>query len=242
MMFQFTHPGRGATEPNNAMVMRAESFNSRTPGGVRRLFGERRKGARRVSIHAPREGCDYRLRGIARRALRFNSRTPGGVRLKLTGQGHQLTDGFNSRTPGGVRRIAVSEQTTPHERFNSRTPGGVRLVVAMRPISLLQFQFTHPGRGATCSVSLRAYTLLLFQFTHPGRGATLLSHICAIQMYSFNSRTPGGVRLGTLRLDDVEIQVSIHAPREGCDYTCVTIPWVRCMKFQFTHPGRGATG
>ena len=56
-----------------------------------------------------------------------------------------------------------------------------------------------------------------FQFTHPGRGATT----------------------DTLTII-YSIDVSIHAPREGCDivpdsdYSAVGM-------FQFTHPGRGAT-
>ena len=58
------------------------------------------------------------------------------------------------------------------------------------------------------------------------------------------------------------IKVSIHAPWEGCDFTWVRMlstqavsihaPWEGCdlhgqilllllMKFQFTHPGKGAT-
>ena len=36
-----------------------------------------------VSIHAPREGCDYYLSSTTREGSGFNSRTPGGVRLKI---------------------------------------------------------------------------------------------------------------------------------------------------------------
>ena len=57
----------------------------------------------------------------------------------------------------------------------------------------------------------------LFQFTHPGRGATSAAMTRSVSSESFNSRTPGGVRL--------------HVP----DYTVLR------NKFQFTHPGRGAT-
>ena len=79
----------------------------------------------------------------------------------------------------------------------------------------------------------------------------------------FNSRTPGGVR--PLRFTTVLscLRVSIHAPREGCDlsksvlvrvFSVVSIhaPREGCdsemsicddqpPRFQFTHPGRGAT-
>ena len=57
----------------------------------------------------------------------------------------------------------------------------------------------------------------MFQFTHPGRGATPIN--------SSHSRGGG---------------VSIHAPREGCDYTEL-LRELREIAFQFTHPGRGAT-
>ena len=36
------------------------------------------------------------------------------------------------------------------------------------------------------------------------------------------------------------IEVSIHAPREGCDCHSVSVA-ASAHTFQFTHPGRGAT-
>ena len=57
----------------------------------------------------------------------------------------------------------------------------------------------------------------LFQFTHPGRGATYVS----------------------AKVEAI-CNVSIHAPREGCDLH-VLLTLVLCSQFQFTHPGRGAT-
>ena len=56
--FQFTHPGRGATEQ--------QSNNKPTTT---------------VSIHAPREGCDSIYMAGNELVKSFNSRTPGGVRL-----------------------------------------------------------------------------------------------------------------------------------------------------------------
>ena len=58
-LFQFTHPGRGATSKRYLYYRSASSFNSRTPGGVRRLTPD-------LVLDA---------------FYRFNSRTPGGVRL-----------------------------------------------------------------------------------------------------------------------------------------------------------------
>ena len=78
--------------------------------------------------------------------------------------------------------------------FNSRTPGGVRLVVRLGEVASVEFQFTHPGRGATSQLALLEPLSLLFQFTHPGRGATK-----------------------PVMNPQPTTDVSIHAPREGCD-------------------------
>ena len=150
-----------------------------------------------------------------------------------------LTYSFNSRTPGGVRR-ADRYASLQCYSFNSRTPGGVRLRSSILSRSRIRFQFTHPGRGATS----------------PG---------CAAQRpcTRFNSRTPGGVRLFYTAVPWGASDVSIHAPREGCDlsitssisqprYVSIHAPREGCdsivvrtmsllVQFQFTHPGRGAT-
>ena len=145
--FQFTHPGRGATKPARANRRRS-----------------------RVSIHAPREGCD--------------------------------------------RRSCL--QTTCQRCFNSRTPGGVRLVPDSDYSGVGMFQFTHPGRGAT-QLTIKEAINLIVSIHAPREGCDRLVMLPLMPICSFNSRTPGGVRL-LLRI---------------CRFTHVT--------FQFTHPGRGAT-
>ena len=138
----------------------------------------------------------------------------------------------------------------------------MRHPLALLVLLLCAFQFTHPGKGATtfyyrttCTKgSFNSRTLGRvrhtfrgdkqayneFQFTHPGKGAT-----------SRGSRQ---------RRRD---RVSIHAPWEGCDQTngaqsqsgaCFnsrtlgrvrpppTTLLSRGERFQFTHPGKGATG
>ena len=80
-----------------------------------------------------------------------------------------------------------------------------------------------------------------FQFTHPGRGATKTNVLTAYQLGCFNSRTPGGVRLIPASCTDSSTAVSIHAPREGCDLFAGDQRG-GIYTFQFTHPGRGATG
>ena len=80
-----------------------------------------------------------------------------------------------------------------------------------------QFQSTHPARGATISISATSANKK-FQSTHPARGATL----CILELAG---------------IDDI----SIHAPREGCDGGSGIDP-DSAIVFQSTHPARGATG
>ena len=168
----------------------------------------------------------------------FNSRTPGGVRpSRRCSQGAGRS--FNSRTPGGVRHpgdvlhnlppqvsIHAPREGCDKTALEFRHPDGVVSIHAPRegcddegmPVSSSSlvsihapregcdfrsldltgnprlFQFTHPGRGATFQRD-GIPDDELFQFTHPGRGATCSGILCG-----------GGA-------DDV----SIHAPREGCD-------------------------
>ena len=103
-MFQFTHPGRGATSPAWYVSLTLVSFNSRTPGGVRQ------------------DTFLISLRDLGR----FNSRTPGGVRQSWSLSESERKQSFNSRTPGGVR-LGFSRTKFQPMSFNSRTPGGVRL-------------------------------------------------------------------------------------------------------------------
>ena len=144
-------------------------FNSRTPGGVRLCCSTPKDHPLVVSIHAPREGCDY-----SRVCLRFS-------------QGC-----FNSRTPGGVRPIAVIVPMMA-TGFQFTHPG--RGATASPPIAPSNglFQFTHPGRGAThrpkevgaeVGVSIHA----------PREGCDRSTASPSRRQRSFNSRTPGGVR------------------------------------------------
>ena len=102
------------------------------------------------------------------------------------------------------------------------------------------FQFTHPVRGATGHLVWLSPENQMFQFTHPVRGATPPTRTTMAGGRCFNSRTPCGVRpihsYNHIMLSDV----SIHAPRAGCD-TLITRGPNSPMWFQFTHPVRGAT-
>ena len=59
--FQSTHPARGATAGLFSAFRGASDFNPRTPRGVRQDRRWQLADMRRISIHAPREGCDSKL-------------------------------------------------------------------------------------------------------------------------------------------------------------------------------------
>ena len=79
--------------------------------------------------------------------------------------------------------------------FNPRTPCGVRRRCAELSKTDTAFQSTHPVRGATCG-NVTATQNFVFQSTHPVRGATEIA-----------------------RIEPMNVFISIHAPRAGCDFS-----------------------
>ena len=100
--FQFTHPGRGATQGCGVCVT-----------------------APKVSIHAPREGCD---------PIRRYSPPPQSFQFTHPGRGATSTD-------LGVSSFYIVSIHAPREGCDM-----ARLLFLQ---GQEQFQFTHPGRGAT---------------------------------------------------------------------------------------------
>ena len=172
-----------------------------------------------ISIHAPRAGCDY---------LRKSSPPKTDVI-------------FQSTHPVRGATITFSEKCVDKQDFNPRTPCGVRR-------SFRKSSVPRPPK---------------FQSTHPVRGATPIAAHTVGKPCDFNPRTPCGVRLHLFRRGRLFLQISIHAPRAGCDFDdfprffnrhaisihapragCDCIVCDRCIgdwQFQSTHPVRGAT-
>ena len=215
--FQSTHPVWGATKA---------FYNLKT--------------AWRISIHAPRVGCDSGHRHPqwchrrfqsthpvwgatpwktykGPKRLNFNPRTPCGVRQLYTQVKDPATEDFNPRTPCGVRRIRQRPWPTSSD-FNPRTPCGVRLYILIPPIvPHRRFQSTHPVWGATCR-HMRSCRSLEISIHAPRVGCDS-SPARASKLYRyFNPRTPCGVR-------------------QNCPH-----PGEPCNRFQSTHPVWGATG
>ena len=81
--FQSTHPARGATLSSPHRPFSHRDFNPRTPRGVRPVCRSIWEVGKKISIHAPREGCDPCPTVPFMRRSYFNPRTPRWVRLRL---------------------------------------------------------------------------------------------------------------------------------------------------------------
>ena len=192
--FQFTHPGRGATIVTPYMSECISRFQFTHPGRGATYECLVTLRDYQVSIHAPREGCDF-----------VSNFTEG------------LGDLFQFTHPGRGATVSSELKLSASQRFNSRTPGGVRRQPLYHLGHPAIVSIHAPREGCDVPLSVSMWIPTKFQFTHPGRGATGLDLLVYVSRYSFNSRTPGGVRL---------------------------IFWIPCIalsEFQFTHPGRGAT-
>ena len=127
----------------------------------------------------------------------------------------------------------------PPASFNSRTPHGVRLRLTGFFSPPIQFQFTHPARGATRTVkeSRKGRTVSIHA---PRTGCDIINlnssnHI----IMSFNSRTPHGVRQDGTIVTQRDWRFNSRTPHGVRPNTDVI--HYQQLKFQFTHPARGAT-
>ena len=126
-MFQFTHPGKGATPISPFFHREPPPFQFTHPGKGATPAAEYNKALDVVSIHAPWEGCDttspspieavivsihapWEGCDLSRRLSPlfgvscFNSRTLGRVRHDREHPQHENAS-FNSRTLGRVRQL-----------------------------------------------------------------------------------------------------------------------------------------
>ena len=102
-LFQFTHPGKGATKFTTTFIAVRIMFQFTHPGKgatsqVSRLLPEFR-----VSIHAPWEGCDFAKSVDFVPGTEFQFTHPGKGATALSLNSSTIRGSFNSRTLGRVR-------------------------------------------------------------------------------------------------------------------------------------------
>jgi len=216
VLFQSTHPMRGATRCGRQRAASNTHFNPRTPCGVRLL--------------------QHLLRSL--KVWDFNPRTPCGVRRKMKrGFGGKLD--FNPRTPCGVRPLnnfsvincIVISIHAPHAGCDAK---GIPHVIALTDFNPRTPCGVRPEQVVLAEESWR------ISIHAPHAGCDQFQHIFNAMYFNFNPRTPCGVRPDTKVWLSRMTVISIHAPHAGCDLDDRSKCW-RKLLFQSTHPMRGAT-
>ena len=233
-------PRVGCDPPQSVRRPPGISFNPRTPCGVRRaMLGYLVKDVG-VSIHAPRVGCDPGERCTRCEGCSFNPRTPCGVR-----QGRGLLiksiSQFQSTHPvWGATGNEGSEY--PLLEVSIHAPRvGCDEMPATDPKALILVSIHAPRVGCDTQTTRVSFLCREFQSTHPVWGATAVTDILCPFLGRFNPRTPCGVRRDSSWCKHSGPEVSIHAPRVGCD-GLHNVFYIPTKGFQSTHPVWGATG
>ena len=189
-------------------------FNSRTPGGVRQVW------IKRVAKHR-----------------RFNSRTPGGVRL-TTSISPVSSCSFQFTHPGrGATCLLKPDALGVHVSIHAPREG-CDLAAASSAMACACVSIHAPREG--CDIPKTKGSLSPDVSIHaPREGCDRRTRQRRESTHSFNSRTPGGVRLIRSALAPHLCSFQFTHPGRGATVLGELHRWGSV--FQFTHPGRGAT-
>ena len=103
-----------------------------------------------------------------------------------------------------------------------------------------RFQSTHPSWGATPIGDVQHWQRAEDFNPRTHRGVRLNNIVVISCIGYFNPRTHRGVRLCIYDEDSKKMDISIHAPIVGCDYSIFLLREADSI-FQSTHPSWGAT-
>ena len=129
VLFQFTHPGKGATFTGDSDFRDVPLFQFTHPGkGATRPSGSTRAPSC-VSIHAPWEGCDNHLHSTSASTGSFQFTHPG---KGATQQGKDINYEAKVSIHAPWEGCDQMRESRAHliASFNSRTLGRVRLAVS----------------------------------------------------------------------------------------------------------------
>ena len=192
--FQSTHPARGATQRLDAL--------GHIPG---------------ISIHAPREGCDWRQPVAFSVRSDFNPRTPRGVRRSgLTRWA--ISQVFQSTHPArGATVLALLREGRPVLISIHAPREGCDFMEVNRILMGLNISIHAPREGCDGTRRRAGTSCSTISIHAPREGCDLLLLTSGPPAPHFNPRTPRGVRPPPSGGGTVRRGISIHAPREGCD-------------------------
>ena len=156
-VFQSTHPARGATH-RHIQGRQYSKISIHAPREGCDEHNEIHVHTARISIHAPREGCDRSIFAPSLVAANFNPRTPRGVR-RFRRRGGSPLYAISIHAPREGCDKLIPPVCNGCSNFNPRTPRGVRRRDMSTYSGSILFQSTHPARGATrprsaCSITV----------------------------------------------------------------------------------------
>ena len=190
--FQSTHPVRGATDQYRGLRAAQRAFQSTHPVRGATCLAVILKLPLRISIHAPREGCDD---GVAAYLLVL----PISIHAPREG-----CDLYHAAS----RTTALFQSTHP-------VRGATR--EGSEAVHFVGISIHAPREGCDPKPSPRTTSTARFQSTHPVRGATQhpqdLRRPTVISIHAPREGCDLWLRVESLRCKCI----SIHAPREGCD-------------------------
>ncbi len=256
-------PREGCDVRAKYICRRVHNFNPRTPRGVRR--GTTGKPSAHLDFN-PRTPRGVRPAGLGYDILPdlFQSTHPARGATSAVADRSEVSSRFQSTHPARGATAALNmiysdyviSIHAPREgcdglrqmpklrpnNFNPRTPRGVRPWSTLHTSQSGVISIHAPREGCDLSTTT-AWTRWRteFQSTHPARGATA-SDPPPVPDWKISIHAPreGCDRTSTSARVPWRL-ISIHAPREGCDRGTSTNTAANTLKFQSTHPARGAT-
>ena len=170
VLFQSTHPLRGATGFQN-VPRGVHQFQSTHPSrGATRRIGDKQRGIS-ISIHAPLAGCDMRWLFTEAPPRFISIHAPLAGCDRVLPEFREKKHDFNPRTPCGVRRVN-RPPCYPRQNFNPRTPCGARRGKFAKNRRNFAISIHAPLAGRDVPPVTAFKALCVFQSTHPLRGAT----------------------------------------------------------------------
>ena len=195
-LFQSTPPARGATYHGGSPHAAHHDFNPRPPRGGRRKTEIGAQTLYVISIHAPREGGDTTTE---------HHGTNSGISIHAPREGGDVKHFF------GISGHFVISIHAPRE-------GGDAVAPSLPSPSKRPFQSTPPARGATSLHLLTPRVATDFNPRPPRGGRLAVSSIWWATM-RFQSTPPARGATDVFRAILGHDNISIHAPREGGDFT-----------------------
>ena len=213
-------------------------FNPRTPRGVRPAGSQINTKVRKISIHAPREGCDHRRYPGLHGEPTFQSTHPARG-ATITSPYFPVDGAISIHAPREGCDRAGTETHQSGQPISIHAPReGCDAAQPFRPQGRPQFQSTHPARGATPK-SGDSISSTRISIHAPREGCDFNSWTASVYKWHFNPRTPRGVRPTQYGGMNGEKQFQSTHPARGATQNYHVVH--RGQSFQSTHPARGAT-